>query len=224
MKLDNHDRDLHPLANVCGPLTAPLGLSIAGWPTPYAQGTGGFYLAEGGDSEKVLLVTARHVLFPPNEGVNVDYDYSRITTRVPPRNVFLLGTEAFNDLLKSTKIEIGGHGIMAECYTRWIEELKELDASKDERKRLEATVRREEYQEKLEKGNKAMEALNEFHREVNTTWRHPKRRILGHVVHSPRITFGAGDEGYTEDYAVVELDSSKFEEGFRGNVIDLGKF
>jgi len=45
---------------------------------------------------------------------------------------------------------------------------------------------------------------------------------LGQIVCSPPITLGAGTEGFTEDYAIVELDSSKFEEAFKGNVIDLG--
>jgi hypothetical protein len=31
-------------------------------------------------------------------------------------------------------------------------------------------------------------------------------------------------EGFTEDYAVVELDSSKIKKAFDGNVIDLGAF
>ncbi|KAF8326471.1 hypothetical protein F5887DRAFT_1084515 [Amanita rubescens] len=48
----------HLTVNVCG-------LSIAAQATPQVQGTGGLYLAEGsGNSKKVLLVTADHVLFP----------------------------------------------------------------------------------------------------------------------------------------------------------------
>jgi len=47
---------------------------------------------------------------------------------------------------------------------------------------------------------------------------------FNNIVHSPPITFGAGTEGFTEDYAIVELDSSKIEKAFRGNVIDLGTF
>jgi hypothetical protein len=53
--------DLDPDVDVRGPLTPALGLSIAAQATPHAEGTGGIYLAEGGDSKKVLLVTAHHV-------------------------------------------------------------------------------------------------------------------------------------------------------------------
>ena len=41
--------------------------------------------------------------------------------------------------------------------------------------------------------------------------------------HHP-ITLGAGTEGFTEDYAIIELDSSKIEKALRGNVIDIGTF
>jgi hypothetical protein len=35
---------------------------------------------------------------------------------------------------------------------------------------------------------------------------------------------GTDSEGFIEDYAVVELDSSKIEEAYMGHVIDLGTF
>ena len=83
--------DLDPDVDVRGPLTPVLGLSIAAQATPFAEGTGGIYLAEGGDSKKVLLVTARHVLFPPNDGPNVNY--ARTNTSASRCNVLLLGTK-----------------------------------------------------------------------------------------------------------------------------------
>ncbi|KAF8844164.1 hypothetical protein BDN67DRAFT_987988 [Paxillus ammoniavirescens] len=82
----------HLTVDVRGPFTPALGLSIAAQATSHAERLGGFYLAEGGDSKKVLLVTARHVLFPPNDGLNVDC--ARTNTSAPRRNVFLLGTKA----------------------------------------------------------------------------------------------------------------------------------
>ena len=49
---------------------------------------------------------------------------------------------------------------------------------------------------------------------------------MGHIVRSPPISFSAGAEGFTEDYAVVELDRSRIsdKEAFKGNVIDLCAF
>jgi len=64
-------------------------------------------------------------------------------------------------------------------------------------------------------------ALDKFHNEVMMEWR-LSQRVLGHIVRSPPLTLGASTEGFTEDYAIVELDSSKIDGAFRGNVIDLG--
>ena len=57
--------DLHPLKDVIDPVTTALGLPIAGLKTPHMQGTLGFYFRV----DKALYgVTARHVLFPEEEG------------------------------------------------------------------------------------------------------------------------------------------------------------
>jgi hypothetical protein len=93
--------NLHPTVDVRGAPTPVLGPSIAALATLHAEGTGGLYLAEGGGSQKVLLLTARHVLFPPNEGFNIDYAPRNPSAR--RRLVVLLGTRAFDDLVKSIK-------------------------------------------------------------------------------------------------------------------------
>ncbi|KAI0272413.1 hypothetical protein BC834DRAFT_921886 [Gloeopeniophorella convolvens] len=195
--------------DVRSPLTPAPGLSIAALATPHAEGTGGLYLTADGDSEKVLLVTARHVLFPPNEQPNIDY--ARTNTGMRRRNVLLLGTKAFDNLVRSIKIRIGGHGIMVEWYERQIEKLRAREAGEDE----------DDIQSSLTETNDAIKALEKFHDQVKKEWSQPSQRILGHIAHSPPITLGAGKEGFTEDYAIVELDSSKFKKPFKGNVIDL---
>jgi hypothetical protein len=63
------DRD--PLRAVIDPMTTALGLPIAGLKTPKSQGTMGFYFRVGRD---LYAVTARHVLFPEDEGNN-PYSY-----------------------------------------------------------------------------------------------------------------------------------------------------
>ena len=63
--------DFDPLKVVIDPLTTALSLPIAGLDTLYIQGTMGFYFKVG---EDLYGVTARHVLFPENEGNNT-YSY-----------------------------------------------------------------------------------------------------------------------------------------------------
>ena len=88
----------------------------------------------------------------------------------------------------------------------------------------EATRELEEAQSLLDKAREAIKALEQFYSKVKKEWSKPSQRVLSHIARSPPITFSAGIEGFTEDYAVVELDSSKIKAAFNGNVIDLGAF
>ena len=212
--------DLDPDVDVRGPLTPALGLSIAAQATPRLEGTGGIYLAEGGDSKKVLLVTARHVLFPP-DGPNVDY--ARTNTSAPRRDVLLLGTKAFDHFLDSIRIRRERRNIMVEHHERQIEKLRARVAGEDKEDVERSTKQLEKAQQLLDDALKATKALRKFYHE-SEKWREPSQRVLGHIARSPPITLGAGTEGFTEDYAVVELDSSKVKNAFKGNVIDLGAF
>ena len=198
-----------PTIDVRGPVTTALGLSIAAQNTPNAQGTGGLYLAEGGKSKNVLLLTARHVVFPPP---HANYVFKKF--RTPRHNVLLLGTKAFSDLDKSIQIRIEEHRGMAGIYKRQI--LKSHASGSTEKQKV--------YQTLLVEADQAMGALLKLHDEVTTKWRQPSQRVIGHVVRSPPIAFSVGIEGFTQDYAIVELDMSKFKQAFRGNVIDLGTF
>ena len=57
------------------PLTHALGLSISTKATPFAEGTGGIFLAKDSNSSDLLLVTAHHVVFPPSIYPNNKYEY-----------------------------------------------------------------------------------------------------------------------------------------------------
>lgn len=89
----------------------------------------GFYLAEGGKSEDILAVTARHVLFPPDEA-NIDYARTNSSTR--RKEILLMGAKAFKNLLTSIKIRIKEHSTMLKIYEAQIKKLEERAASDDE--------------------------------------------------------------------------------------------
>lgn len=72
-KLLSHDPPLHPTADVRGPFTPALGVPIASRAFPYFKGTGGLYLDEGGESDRVFLLTACHVALPPTQFANDTY-------------------------------------------------------------------------------------------------------------------------------------------------------
>jgi hypothetical protein len=81
----------------------------------------------------------------------------------PRRNVLLLGTKAFDNLVKSIKIRIGRHGVMAEHYNRQIEQLQKREAGKGKDDVEKATKEWKNIQNSLDQMNKAMEALGEFY-------------------------------------------------------------
>ena len=60
----------NPTVDVHNALTPTLGLPISGKLTSWAEGTGGFLIAEGGDSKWIFLDTVRHVVFKPDRKDN----------------------------------------------------------------------------------------------------------------------------------------------------------
>ena len=86
------------------------------------------YIAEGGQSNRVLGLTCRHMLFL----INKNTSYHHETVSAPARTIQLLGTKAFNNLLTSIKICVGQHGLMVEQYNRQIVDLMvQVDNTKD---------------------------------------------------------------------------------------------
>ena len=98
-QLYNHVPSDHATATVCSPLTPALGLQIAARATPHREGTGGVFICEGCESKTVFLLTARHVVIPPDAEHNQLYAHTKSSE--PRQDVLLLGRKAFKDALKS---------------------------------------------------------------------------------------------------------------------------
>lgn len=76
-------------ADLQTPFTPVLGIQIAPEAFPHFLGTGGLYLREGGERNRVLLLTTRHVVLPMSEHRNELY--SRKASISPRHEVILLG-------------------------------------------------------------------------------------------------------------------------------------
>ena len=204
-----------PTVDIREPLTTTLGLPICAQRTPWAEGTGGFFISDGGNTKRVFLVTARHVVFEPNHDRNTLF--KRENNSQPRYNVTLFGDVAFRKYLESIQAEIRGKALIVEHQERRIGAVRGNNQA--------ANRERRKAQHELEEAREAMEELNTFYRDVSTRWATPESRLLGHVILSPPISLGTGDrnERYTEDWAVIEIDSSKVNaSNFNGNAIDLG--
>ncbi|KAL6301212.1 hypothetical protein BKA93DRAFT_828484 [Sparassis latifolia] len=184
--------------------------------TPWAEGTGGFYVT--GDDSKLYLVTARHVVFKPNRADNDTYE--RKFSSQPRVDVALFGTAAFNRYVERIKRAIGEKAMILEFQERRVKEAVEghdgMDA--DDAARVRANA-----EGLVKEAKEAIVAFKKLCDDVEKDWANIDNRLLGYVRFSPPIELGAGQNKYTQDYALVEIDSSKIDAAsFTGNAIDLG--
>ena len=68
-----------------------------------AEGTGGFFIGEGAESKRLLLVTAHHVALMPDKD-NKKFEHKKDSQR--RHDVILLGDAVFKKLLESIQTEI----------------------------------------------------------------------------------------------------------------------
>src|SRR5579863_1305445 len=100
------------------PLTPTLGIPICAQSTPWAEGTGGFFITEGGNTKRLLLVTTRHVIFTPDKNKNKPFKHENDSQR--RFNVMLFGDGAFKKYLDSIKVGIRGKTFHAQYQERCI--------------------------------------------------------------------------------------------------------
>ncbi|KAI6152593.1 hypothetical protein BKA82DRAFT_4112648 [Pisolithus tinctorius] len=210
--------DLDPLVDVVSPLTPALGLRISTRAMPNIQGTMALYLAEGGDSNRLLGLSCRHVLIGPQEA-NVDYRYH---PGAFSKDILLLGKRAYTNLLDSIKDRIRGHGYSISRWTRQIEGFLERERGTDQADVQEAAASRIATQALMDRAKTAVGPLAALLRRVGTDWRKLNVRVLGHVLWSPAIALGVGEHRFTEDWGIFQVDRAKLGDGFQGNKLDLG--
>ncbi|KAI0346551.1 hypothetical protein BDW22DRAFT_1426004 [Trametopsis cervina] len=76
----------------------------------------------------------------------------------------------------------------------------------------------------MRKHEKAITQLEQFLVTVQRDWSDPQNRVIGHVVRSPPLILSDGKDRVAQDFAVIEVDSTKIDaNNFVGNnAIDLG--
>ncbi|KAI0066814.1 hypothetical protein BV25DRAFT_1905334 [Artomyces pyxidatus] len=185
-QLLDHVSSVDPTVDVRGPFTPAC---------PYFEGTGCLYLRESSESDRVFLLTARHVL------------YHRKNNNMPRREVIHLGSRAFQNALEAIMDKIGNWDFMVDGYEEELAGLGEHVEGED----LKTTSERQKISDKLEEARASKASVFEFHRNITSLWSAESQRILGHVVYAPPISVGTGK--CTVDWAL---------DAFRGNVIHLG--
>ena len=200
-----------PIATAREPFSTSLGLPICA-ENPYVEGTGGFFVSDPRNPGKLYLVTARHILFSPEEDANEVYRYSDGSE--PRRNVLLFSNAALKKRIEAIRAEISGKVSVIDWLERRLVAAEQLDEEDAEMERADA-------QPELNTAQEALEALQALLAEVSRDWTRREDRVLGHVALSPPLSVDPGS-GFAEDWAVVELDSAKIDAtNFVGNAIDL---
>jgi hypothetical protein len=147
----------NPTAGIQEPLTTTLGIPICAKRTQHIEGTGGFFIGEGGSTEKRLLVTVRHVVLPPTEVGNAHFERRNSSPR--RHDVILFGSHAFFNFGASIQTAIGDEAMIVEDQEKRLEELKGQYGEETEAERTTA-------QQALETAAKKMEALNNLYQNV----------------------------------------------------------
>ncbi|KAH9024651.1 hypothetical protein EDB83DRAFT_2320045 [Lactarius deliciosus] len=81
------------------PFSTTLGLSICTEATTFMKGTGGFFITSSHNPGKLYLVTAKHIVFHPDENPNVLYQHCDSSQH--HRNILLFGDTAIGKHLKA---------------------------------------------------------------------------------------------------------------------------
>ncbi|KAK0497408.1 hypothetical protein EDD18DRAFT_1384333 [Armillaria luteobubalina] len=191
--------DSDPTVDVCEPFTATLGISICAQLVSWAEGTGGFFLDEGEDGKRLLLVTVRHVVFPLNKEDNNLFKHKSDSQH--RHNVLVLSDVSLQQHLASITDKIREQDAIIVYQEKRIQRVQGRDDEK-------ANKERKKTQDLWEEAEANVKALAAFQLELSSQWATEESRILGH---------------YIQDVAVINIDSSKIDpSSFAGNVTDLG--
>lgn len=87
----------------------------------------------------------------------------------------------------------------------------------------DAAAERRDVKLKMGDAREAIAAFEKLLPDVDGDWKDERDRVIGHVVLSLPLSCNFGEDGYTDDWAVVQIHPSKISKlNFVGNAIDLG--
>ncbi|KAI0950654.1 hypothetical protein AcW1_007905 [Taiwanofungus camphoratus] len=206
----------NPAARLIEPFSTSLGLPICNADTTNYEGTAGLFFTDGAKPGKLFMLTARHVLFHPDEVPNTEYVFKE-GIGAPQKKVMLLGEAAFNARVELVEAAIRDKKVL-------LTQLRQREALADQLEdEGDREAERAEVQDEMAKAERAITAFEKLRREIRRDWENEDDRVIGHVVLSPPIAFNVGNDGFTEDWAVVEMRPTKIAKlNFIGNAIDLG--
>jgi len=196
--------------------TSTLGLPIAPLKFPHYAGTGSLFYQFSGDDKRVALLTCAHVARPSPEYPNTG---RTITNANQPREEIISpGTGAYDNALKALKADIGSQ---LRSINAWDAVLVRLgDPEPNESARV--TQRRTEHLSLVGGAKERIEQVNALYNAVQDRV-DPSKRAIGFVLHCEPIEASSGPNGFTKDWALIELYDDMIDwDTFRGNQVYVG--
>jgi hypothetical protein len=195
-----------------------LGLPIAPLKVSHSEGTGGLYLRESSDSDRVFLLTCAHVARPPPAFPSNKSPIHKKTSQ-PREHVVLLGSNGYANALKKIMASIAYQDRSIDDWNVELRYLEEFQVGEP----AYITERRDEYLNLVKKAKVKIQELDSFHNMILKQWTVPEQRIIGEVIHVEPIAIRVPPHGYTRDWALIELYNDKFDwSTFTGNKIYIG--
>ncbi|KAG8718305.1 hypothetical protein FRC09_012863 [Ceratobasidium sp. 395] len=202
----------NPTHDVRQPFTALHGMSIATEDSENedATGTVSIYFHEGGDSDRVLATSCKHVFHADTRS---DYKLGGSSDRkqqVPARSIAAI------------KYKVGANVTEVVALTEDIERLEKEPQSKDEEEAADKEEALVKKKVQLTDLTLVGTRLRNFFKEVTRDWTDIARRNVGYLDWAPSISIDVDDSSYTRDMGAFSLYAEKFAESFVGNVVNLG--
>lgn len=142
-----------PVADVRSPFTPALAIQIAPRDTPHIDGAGALYLREGGQSNRVFLLTARHVVLPLNTQPNEFYEKRPRQSR---QEVLILGSKTYSSAIEAIMAKISSGIDNVGYHKEQLARLEKSDESEGDvaRERMRCEYKLEDAEEIVTAGDK----------------------------------------------------------------------
>ncbi|VDB91560.1 unnamed protein product [Peniophora sp. CBMAI 1063] len=177
------------------PFTTSPNFPISAFKSSSHQGTGGFFVTDLDDPGRILLVTARHAIFPPETDDDTLYRYTEGSEH-SPFLVQLFADDAFVRYREFIQAEIQEYHDIVGFQSCTISRLE----GRTDQYATRATIHARFYVNEARRMISELDVISQFVERFGEG-----DRVLGRVVLSPPVGYNVGRQGYTEDWAVIEV-------------------
>ena len=188
--------------------SSALGLPIASQARPYHEGTGALYLHLNSRAKDIALLTCAHVIHPPSI-FPTNKSMTHTKRSQAKEGIIALGAGGYTRVITGMMAEIAQLTTDIEVWNRQLQ--RALPAARHRALTAEVAMATER-----------IDHLNMLHSQVTKFRSTPDLRAIGWVLHSSPIQVSVQPLGYTEDWALIQLDPGMIDESFLGNKVFIG--